>query len=236
MARIDLNCDMGEGMPDDALLMACISSANIACGRHAGSPSIMEETVALAVRFGVAIGAHPGFDDFVNFGRVEVVLPATEVRMLVLSQIQDLQAVCLRSGASLRHVKPHGALYNMAARDPVLARAIAEAIAEADRRLVLYGLLGSHLISEGRRAGLLAIGEIFADRTYLPDGSLTPRSSPHAFIEDESEALAQTLRLMEKGAETVCLHGDGPKALAFAVRLRQGLIDKGVDIKAPMAS
>ena len=223
-------------MPDDALLMACISSANIACGRHAGSVSIMSSTVALAARCGVAIGAHPGFDDVANFGRVEVQLPPLALRLLVLSQVQDLQAVCLRSGATMRHVKPHGALYNMAGRDPVLARAIAEAIFEADPGLILYGLLGSHLISEGRRVGLQTASEIFADRTYLPDGSLTPRTSPHAFIEDEEAALAQTLRLMEKGAETVCLHGDGPKAHAFAVRLRQGLIGKGVDIKAPTAS
>ena len=246
MERIDLNCDMGEGMGDDAALMACISSANIACGYHAGDEALMEETVALALRHGVGIGAHPGFDDRANFGRTEMKLSDAEVYSLVLAQIRLLAAVCARLGAVLRHVKPHGALYNMAARDPVLARVVARAVLDAGPALVLYGLSGSYLVSEARNLGLRTASEVFADRTYQDDGSLTSRKLPGALIEDEDQALAQVLRMVREGtvvsvsgtvapiaAETLCLHGDGAHAVAFAQRIKGMLTHERIEIKIP---
>lgn len=246
MYRIDLNCDMGEGMAYDGEIMPCISSANIACGYHAGSPEIMQRTVETAVLYGVAIGAHPGFEDKVNFGRTEMEMPSTQLYDLVARQIGLLQAVCLAAGTRLYHVKPHGALYNMAARDMSMSRTIAAAVKEADKGLVLFGLSGSCLIDAAEEAGLRTASEVFADRTYQPDGSLTSRKLPGAMIENEDMAIAQVLGMIRQGtvlslsgevvpirAETVCIHGDGAHAVDFAQRIRQTLKNNGIEIKTP---
>ena len=240
MWRVDLNCDLGEGAGHDAELMPLITSANIACGAHAGDEATMRATVALAQKHGVAVGAHPGFIDRANFGRRELALGPDEVHELVLDQIRKLQAL-----APVRHVKPHGALYNMAARDPGLARALVDAVYEADPRLILFGLAGSHVIAAAEACGLPVASEVFADRTYQRDGSLTPRTQAHALITDAPTAVAQVLRMVRENtvraidgtdvlirADTVCLHGDGAQPVEFARRLRRELTAAGVEIKA----
>jgi UPF0271 protein len=240
MWRIDLNCDLGEGAAHDAELMPLITSANIACGAHAGDEATMRTTMALAQKHGVAIGAHPGFADRANFGRRELPLSPDEVHELVLNQVRKLQRL-----GPVRHVKPHGALYNMAARDLALARAVVDAIYEVDPRLILFGLAGSHLVAVAEACGLPVVSEVFADRTYQADGSLTPRSQPNSIITDESAAVAQVLRMVREGkvratdgtdvaitADTVCLHGDGAHPVEFARKLRQELTAAGVEIKA----
>ena len=245
MTSVDLNCDLGEGAGHDAELMPLISSANIACGGHAGDETTMRATILLALEHGVAIGAHPGFADRENFGRLELPLSVAEVRGLVLSQVQHLLSVALHCNARVRHVKPHGALYNMAARDRDLAQAVADAIYEADPRLLLVGLAGSCLLEAGAACGLSTISEGFADRTYQADGSLSPRSQPGALITDGKAAATQVLRMVREGkvtandggevpisAETICLHGDGEQAVAFAVGLRDALKQAGVEIKS----
>ena len=240
MPRLDLNCDLGEGAGHDAELMACITSANIACGAHAGDEATMRATVALAQRHGVAVGAHPGFADRENFGRKERTLPAAALCSLVREQMAALARF-----APLRHVKPHGALYNLAARDRAVAEVIAGAVQAADATLVLFALAGSELARAGKACGLRVAEEVFADRTYQRDGSLTPRSRPDALITDEATAVAQVLRMVREGvvratdgtdvtitAETVCLHGDGPHAVAFARRLQRELAEAGVELRA----
>lgn len=238
--RIDLNCDLGEGAGRDAELMPLITSANIACGAHAGDRETMRAAVALAQAHGVAVGAHPGYADRANFGRVEMPLSARELSQLVLRQIATLGEL-----ARLRHVKPHGALYNLAARDRAVAEVIAGAVHAYDPTLVLFGLAGSELVRAGRTAGLRVAEEVFADRTYQKDGSLTPRSRPGALIEEEARAAEQVVWLVRDGvvrtldggevalrADTVCLHGDGEHAVAFARRLRAALRESGVDVRA----
>lgn len=240
MLRVDLNCDLGEGTGHDDELMPLITSANIACGAHAGDEATMRATVAQALKHGVAVGAHPGFMDRENFGRQELALGPDEVHELVLHQIRKLQAL-----APVRHVKPHGALYNMAARDPALARALVDAVYEADPRLILFGLAGSHVIAAGEACGLPVASEVFADRTYQADGALTPRTQANALITDAAMAVAQVLRMVRENtvraidgtdvlirADTVCLHGDGAQPVAFARRLRRELAAAGVEIKA----
>jgi len=240
MARIDLNCDLGEGAGHDGELMPLITSANIACGAHAGDEATMRATVALAQRHGVAIGAHPGFADRQNFGRREMALSPAALHELVVSQIAALARF-----APLRHVKPHGALYNLAARDAAVAKGVAEAVRAVDGALVLFGLAGSELVKAGRVAGLQVAEEVFADRTYQRDGSLTPRSRPDALITDDAVAVAQVLRIMREGrvramdgtdftihADTVCLHGDGPHAVAFARRLNDELRRAGIELRS----
>jgi UPF0271 protein len=237
---VDLNCDLGEGAGHDAELMPLITSANIACGAHAGDEATMRATVALAQKHGVAVGAHPGFIDRANFGRRELALGPDEVHELVLDQIRKLQAL-----APVRHVKPHGALYNMAARDPGLARALVDAVYEADPRLILFGLAGSHVIAAAEACGLPVASEVFADRTYQRDGSLTPRTQAHALITNAPTAVAQVLRMVRENtvratdgtdvlirADTVCLHGDGAQPVEFARLLRRELTAAGVEIKA----
>lgn len=233
-------------MPADEALMPLISSANIACGYHAGNDYTMRHTVSMAMHYGVAVGAHPGFEDKVNFGRTEQRLSPIEVYTLVWSQIDALSSVCRSLGVGLHHVKPHGALYNMAARDAVISKAIAEAVRDVDPDLILYGLSGSYLITEGRQLGLRVANEVFADRTYQEDGSLTPRSVPGAVIEDEEQALLQVLRMIQDGvvvavsgsnipiaADTLCLHGDGVHAVSVAQTIRGALIHEGISIQAP---
>ena len=240
MPRIDLICDLGEAAGHDAGLMPFITSANIACGAHAGDEATMRATVALALEHGVAIGAHPGLADRVNFGRREIPVSPAEVHGLVLEQTRALLAL-----ARVRHVKPHGALYHMAARDTLLARAVAAAVYEADPRLILFAPAGSRLLEAGRSCGLQVASEVFADRTYRADGSLTPRTQPNALITDEEVAVAQVLRMVREGkvratdgtevaiqADTVCLHGDGPHPVEFARRLRGGLTAAGIAVKA----
>lgn len=242
---IDLNADVGEGLPTDAALLPFISSANIACGYHAGNTDTIRKTIELCLLNGVAIGAHPSFADRPNFGRTEMNLPLPEIKKLVTEQLQIIQQVCSEMGAVLHHVKPHGALYNMSARQPKLAECIAESVQAFNPSLILFGLSGSHSIAEGVMAGLTTAAEVFADRTYLPDGSLTPRSMPNALITSEEEALAQALMLVthqkviasngevvELLAETVCLHGDGPHAVSFARKIHEYFIQHGIRIQA----
>lgn len=234
--RIDLNCDTGEGVGNDAAIMPYVTSANIACGYHAGDETTARQTIELALKYNVRIGAHPSFMDRKNFGRKEMNVPADEVYKWVQEQINFLNNIVAAYGAKLHHVKPHGALYNMAARDPLLAKTIVQAVKHFDKNLVLFGLSGSCLISEAKAAGLQTASEVFADRTYQDDGSLIPRSQPNALIEDEDAAVQQVLQMVDEGsvttvlgkripivAETVCIHGDGKHAVAFAKRLHREL-------------
>ncbi|MBI2496903.1 MAG: LamB/YcsF family protein [Opitutae bacterium] len=248
MRCIDLNCDLGEGAGHDAELMPLITSANVACGIHAGDGGTMRLAVELALRHGVAIGAHPGLNDRAHFGRRELPVSPEEVHLLVLTQTRLLQIIARQCGARVAHVKPHGGLYHLAARDAVLAAAVAAAVHEADPGLILFGLAGSELIRAGRARGLRTAGEVFADRTYRPDGSLTPRTQPGAVIEDANAAVAQVREAVCDGtvtatdgtkvalaADTVCLHGDGPHAVFFANRLRSELRKAMIEFKAPGA-
>jgi 5-oxoprolinase (ATP-hydrolysing) subunit A len=241
--RIDLNCDLGEGAGHDAELMPWITSANIACGGHAGDNATMRETIRLAVAAGVVLGAHPGFEDRDHFGRRELVVSRAEVRALVIRQVERLQKIASELGAPVVHVKPHGALYNLAARDGAVADAIADAVRTVNSRLTLVGLAGSELVRAGERAGLQTAHEVFADRRYESNGSLTPRSRSDTLITDEVEAVEQVLGMLRRGivrardgteiavrADTVCLHGDGDHAVDFARRLRTELDRAGIEV------
>jgi UPF0271 protein len=245
--KIDLNCDMGEGCGHDAELLDLVSSANIACGYHAGDRDTMRRTAKMAVEKGVAIGAHPGYADRENFGRTEMSLSPKEVIDLVQDQIGLMKDAAIAAGGRLAHVKPHGALYNQAARDRDLAAAIAETVAAFDCDLVLFGLSGTVCITEAERCGLTTASEVFADRTYRNDGSLTPRIQPNALIENDDDAVSQALQMVAEGrvkatdgtvvpvrAETICLHGDGTHAVEFARAIRVALQKKGVTI-APIS-
>jgi 5-oxoprolinase (ATP-hydrolysing) subunit A len=247
MLSVDLNCDMGESfgpwrMGNDAELMKYVSSVNIACGFHAGDPSTMRKTVQLAIQNGIAIGAHPGYPDLQGFGRRNMAMSPAEIYDILLYQISALKGICEAQGARLNHVKPHGALYNQAAKDRAMSRAIADAVVSIDPSLVLYGLSGSHLIAEAEAAGLKTASEAFADRTYQKDGTLMPRTLPNAVIADTKTAAAQALQMVTAGsvkavdetiisikADTICIHGDGENALEFAgsissVFARNGII------------
>ncbi|CAQ89903.1 5-oxoprolinase subunit PxpA [Escherichia fergusonii] len=243
--KIDLNADLGEGCASDAELLTLVSSANIACGFHAGDAQTMQASVREAVKNGVAIGAHPGFPDRENFGRTAMQLPPETVYAQTLYQIGALAAITHAEGGVMRHVKPHGMLYNQAAKEPQLADAIAKAVHACDPALILVGLAGSELIRAGKHYGLTTRQEVFADRGYQADGSLVPRSQPGALIEDEEQSLAQTLEMVQNGrvksitgewtpveAQTVCLHGDGEHALAFARRLRAAFLERGIAVQA----
>jgi UPF0271 protein len=242
MLRIDLNCDLGEGAGLDAELMPLVTSANIACGAHAGDAATMRETVALARRHGVGIGAHPGHEDRAGFGRAERTITGAQAAGLVTEQIARLAAI---AGGDLRHVKLHGALYNQVAREPRLAEAVAGELARTWPRLVVFALAGSELVRAGRRHGLVVAEEAFADRRYRRDGSLVPRAWAGATIDREDEAVAQALAMITRGAlraieggettvraDTLCLHGDGPHAAAFARRLRQEFAAAGIAVRA----
>lgn len=245
MITIDLNADLGEGGRDDAALMTLVSSVNIACGFHAGDAQTMQRCVRDAIKHGVAIGAHPGFPDRENAGRLAMDLPPETVYAQTLYQIGALEAIARAQQGVLRHVKPHGMLYNQAAKDPQLADAIACAVRDCHPQLILVGLAGSELIRAGERLGLATRQEVFADRSYQPDGSLVPRSRPGALITDAAQALAQTLEMVRQGsvravdgstahvqADTVCLHGDGEHALQFARRLRAAFAEQGIRVSA----
>ncbi|MCY1349607.1 hypothetical protein D9M69_358080 [compost metagenome] len=243
--QIDLNADLGEGCGNDEALLALISSANVACGWHAGDAATMVQTVKWALAHGVAIGAHPSYPDRENFGRTEMQRDPEDVYADMLYQIGALDAIVRAQGGELHHVKPHGALYNQAVRDPALARAIVRAVRDFDADLVFFGLAGSHMIDIAREAGLRVKQEVFADRGYNPDGTLVRRGTPGALHEDEEVALNQTLTMVREKrvraidgtwvpiqAETVCLHGDGAHALAFARRIRERLTAEGIAIRA----
>ncbi|AGW88468.1 MULTISPECIES: 5-oxoprolinase subunit PxpA [Cupriavidus] len=243
--QIDLNADLGEGCGNDEALLALISSANVACGWHAGDAATMLQTVKWAIEHGVAIGAHPSYPDRENFGRTEMQRDPEAVYADVLYQIGALDAIVRAQGGQLHHVKAHGALYNQAVRDPALARAIVRAVRDFDSDLVFFGLAGSQMIDIAREAGLRVKQEVFADRGYNPDGTLVKRGTPGALHEDEEVALNQTLTMVREQrvraidgtwvpirAETVCLHGDGAHALAFARRIRERLGAEGIAIRA----
>ncbi|BCU47882.1 putative lactam utilization protein, UPF0271 family [Citrobacter amalonaticus] len=245
MMNIDLNADLGEGCASDGELLTLVSSANIACGFHAGDAQTMLTSVREALKNGVAIGAHPSFPDRENFGRTAMTLPVETVYAQTLYQIGALAAMARAEGGVMRHVKPHGMLYNQAAKDPQLADAIAKAVYACDPALILVGLAGSELVRAGERYGLVTRQEVFADRGYQADGSLVPRTQPGALIEDEDQSLAQTLGMVETGrvksitgewtsvvAQTVCIHGDGEHALAFARRLRSAFEARRITIVA----
>jgi len=251
---VDLNCDMGESfgawtLGQDAELMPLITSANVACGFHAGDPSVMRQTVRRALAAGVAIGAHPGLPDLVGFGRRNLDISAEEAFDMTVYQLGALAAVVRAEGGQLHHLKPHGALYNMAATNAALAEAIAEALYKVQPELTLYGLAGSELTKAGEKIGLKTAHEVFADRTYQPNGTLTPRRQPDALITSSEVAIAQVLRMVQGGwvrtqqgsevairADTVCLHGDGAHALEFARQLRTALAGAGVVVQASGAA
>lgn len=251
MKRVDLNCDMGESfgawtMGDDARVMPLISSANLACGFHGGDAGTMRRTVALALEHGVSIGAHVSLPDLQGFGRREMKISAEEAYELTLYQLGALHAFAVAAGAALAHVKPHGALYNMAAKDASLAAGIARAVRDFDASLVLFGLAGSALIKAGVNAGLAVANEVFADRSYERDGTLTPRTLPGAVLHEPAAAAARALAFVHEGsvvartgepvavrADTLCLHGDGSDAVAFARAIRSAFEAGGVAIAAP---
>lgn len=248
-ARIDLNCDMGEGAGRDAELMPHVSSANIACGAHAGDPVTMRETLTLAARHGVAAGAHPGYPDREGFGRQPLDMTPGEIYDSVASQIEALREAALDTGVPIAHVKPHGALYNDAAADAHIALAVVRAVNDIDSNLLLYGLAGSRLITEAERIGLRVVAEAFADRAYEPGGTLTPRGSEGAMIDDPALAADRVLRMVRDRkvrttagtdlhmyADTVCIHGDGRAAVDIAARVRAALAQAGVRVIAPGAA
>ncbi|WP_151088334.1 LamB/YcsF family protein [Hymenobacter baengnokdamensis] len=253
MPSVDLNCDMGESfgawtLGQDAEIMPLITSANVACGFHAGDPGVMRQTVQLALRHGVAIGAHPGLPDLVGFGRRNLDISPQEAFDMTVYQLGALAAVVRAEGGQLHHLKPHGALYNMAATNAKLAESIAEAIYKVQPELKLYGLAGSELTKAGEKIGLKTAHEVFADRTYQHDGTLTPRRQPDALITSADAAIAQVLRMVQGGwvrtqqgpevairADTVCLHGDGAHALDFARQLRTALAQAAIEVRATPA-
>jgi UPF0271 protein len=248
--RVDLNADVGESfgryeLGQDASLMPLITSANIACGFHAGDPHVMRRTVQLAIAHGVAIGAHPAFPDLAGFGRRVIPLTPAEIEDVVAYQIGALSGIVRACGGVVRHVKPHGALYNLAADDRALADAIARATAGVDPRLILVGLAGSALIDAGQHAGLRTACEVFADRGYEATGRLTPRDRPGAVVHDVEQAAARAVFMVTNRAvpladgaslpttvDTVCLHGDTPGAAALAAAVREALSRAGVTVAA----
>ena len=245
---VDLNCDLGESfgvyeMGDDAQIIPNITSANVACGYHAGDPLVMRATVHLAVTHGVAVGAHPGFPDLVGFGRRALQASPAEVENLVLYQLGALAGIVAAEGGRLAHVKPHGALYNMASVQAPIAEAVARAVSAFDSGLVLFGLSGSRLLDAGRAAGLQIASEVFADRAYLPDGTLMPRSTAGAVVYDSSAVVERAVGMVTGGvvtavngeaipvlADTICIHGDTPNATELAVSVRRGLEAAGVNV------
>ena len=251
MKRIDLNCDMGESfgawkMGDDAGIMPLISSANVACGFHGGDPPTIRTTVRLAVDHGVAVGAHPSLPDVQGFGRREMKISPQECYDFVLYQAGAVEAFARAAGVRLHHVKIHGMLYNMAAKNAELADAIARATKDLGGGTMLYALSGSAMMDAAARHGVHAVGEVFGDRSYQPDGTLTPRGQPRAMITDEAASVAQVLMIVEQGkvralsgeevalsAGTICLHGDQPGAVTFAKMLKDALAQRGIELAAP---
>ena len=250
MPSIDLNCDLGESFGAytigcDEEVLPYITSANIACGYHAGDPAVMHRSVALCKQYGVQVGAHPGLPDLVGFGRRKMAITPQEAADLITYQVGALYAFCRELDVPLHHVKPHGALYNMAAKDRALADAICRAVKQSAPGATLLALSGSEMVAAANAIGLPVASEVFADRGYQPDGTLVPRGTPGAMIEDEDQAIARVLRMAQEKtvvandgsivplqADSVCVHGDGPKALAFVQRLHDALPAAGVVLKA----
>lgn len=239
--NIDLNCDMGENIGSDEAIMPYITSANIACGFHAGDQATMRATVRLAKRYGVAVGAHPGWMDKEGFGRNEMSLPLEEVEALVLEQVNALAEIAVEEGVEMRHVKPHGALYNQASKDRELANVIARAVKRVSGELVLVGLAGSSLVEAGAEVGLRVANEGFPDRNYNPDGTLVSRREPHALLESPEEIALHALELARGGiafgggrvrVETLCLHGDHPRAAENAQAVHEALMGNGFELAA----
>ena len=249
MKIVDMNSDLGESFGNyklgmDDKILEIVTSANIACGFHAGDPSVMQKTVALAVK-NVALGAHPGYPDLVGFGRRKMDIAPSDVYNMVVYQVGALAAFAKAAGTRLQHVKPHGAMYNMAAKNAKLAEAIAQAVYDVDKDLILYAQGGTESIKAAEKIGLRTASEVFADRSYQDDGTLTPRSQPGAMITDEEKSIAQVLSMVLEGkvtalsgkvipvkADSICLHGDGPKALVFANKIRSVLLENGVKVAA----
>ena len=245
LEKIDLNCDMGEGYTTDALIMPLISSANIACGYHAGGGELMHQTIRLAMQYQVAIGAHPSFNDKEGFGRREMQLSSEEIHQLVTDQINSILKAAEAEGARLSHVKPHGALYNMAAKDAMIADAISRAIRDIDPSLILYGLPNSASETSASQYGLQFYREVFSDRTYTDEGLLTLRSHTNAMIETAEQSVEQVLKIILQKtllsttgreipikADTVCIHGDGEQAVAFAQEINRALYQNNITISA----
>ena len=248
--KIDLNCDLGESFGNykigmDEEVIKFISSANIACGFHASDPLVMEKTVMLAKEKGVKVGAHPGFPDLAGFGRRNMNVSTAELKAMVMYQVGALAAFCKARDIKMNHVKPHGAMYNMAAKDIKLALAIAEGIAEVDDSLILLGLSGSQLLKAGMETGLKCAAEVFADRAYEEDGSLVARTKPGAVIADENEVIERVIKMIKLGKvqtitgkeieikpDSICVHGDNPKALNFVKLIRERLIGENIKIEA----
>lgn len=249
MVSIDLNCDLGESfgsyqMGNDEAILPLITSATIACGFHAGDPSVMRRTVENAIRHNVGIGAHPGLPDLQGFGRREIAISTQEAYDLVIYQIGALQAVAKSLGTTVRHMKAHGALYNMAAKSPDLAEAIVAAAKACDSDLIIVGLAGSAWVDAAKKMDMRIAQEVFADRRYEEDGSLTPRSRMDALIEDQQEAVEHVIRMVRDGmvttrqgtrrpiqADTICIHGDGTHALEFAQAIRERFLKEGIAIE-----
>lgn len=250
MAQVDLNCDLGEsfgaytiGLDDQVI--PYVTSANIACGAHAGDPNVMRNTVRVAHAAGVAIGAHPGYPDLKGFGRRALAMSPHDVYASILYQVGALAAFAKAEGAQLHHVKPHGALYNAAAKDAALAQAIAQAVKDFDDQLILVGLAGSESIAAAQSIGLRTASEFFADRAYQENGTLVPRTQANAVITDKQKAIERTLRAVKEGvvesetgtviplaADTICIHGDNPAAVAFAAEIHAALETAGVTVRA----
>ena len=243
--QVDLNCDLGEGLATDEQIIPLISSANIACGFHAGNTDTMKRTIELCMQHGVSIGAHPSWPDLENFGRTEIQRTSDEIFNIVTEQLEIISAITKQLGGKLHHVKPHGALYNQSAKDQSIAAAIAKAVYDFDSNLLLFGLSGSISLTEANALQLKTVHEAFADRTYQDDGSLTPRSQPNAFVETEQKALQQILQMINQQsvtsvsgkivpvkADTICIHGDGKNAVAFATTISSALQQAHIDIKA----
>ena len=248
MYKVDLNSDLGESfgrytIGNDTEVLPLVSSANVACGYHASDPLVMDKTIAMAKEAGIQVGAHPGYPDLMGFGRRNLDVTPAEARAYTLYQLGALDAFCKAHGMKLQHVKPHGAMYNMAAKDEKLAHAIAEGIYEVDSELTLLGLANSFLISAAKETGLKAANEVFADRAYNSDGTLVKRGLEGAVITDENIAISRVLQMVKKGtvvaidgkeievcADSVCLHGDGKKAVLFAKELREHLEAEGVEV------
>ena len=254
MKSLDLNCDLGEGfgvyqVGDDEQLLQYVTSANVACGFHAGDPSTMAKTVRLAVASGVSVGAHPSLADLQGFGRREMVVSPAEVYDAVAYQLGALQAIAKAAGTSVRHVKAHGALYNMAAKNEQLAEAISRAVKDVDSSLVFYAPAGTLSVTVARDVGLRVLCEVFGDRTYQDDGTITPRKLPRAMIASLDESVAQVKNMLQDGfvrslsgreipieADTLCIHGDQPGAVSFVKGLREALIAAGVTLSAPSST
>lgn len=248
MYRVDLNCDLGESFGNyklgmDELVIPLISSANVACGFHASDPVVMNKTIAMASEAKIRIGAHPGYLDLMGFGRRNMNVSFDEAKNYVLYQLGALDAFCKVHGVKMQHVKPHGALYNMAAKDYELSKAICEAIKEYDDTLIVMALSGGELVNAAKDMGLRVAMEVFADRAYEEDGSLVNRRKEGAMITDENEAIARVVRMIKENkvtaitgkdipiqADSVCVHGDGEKALAFVQKIRETLTKEGIAI------